>query len=320
MSKSTLGAIALMVGLTLAVSGVAQRPDRGEGRERRGAPQRDGRGPGQADVNGDGKVSFEELTAIRPEMTRERFDRMDRNGDGFLSRDDRPHAEGPEGPRPYLREKLEQADANADEQVTFKELRAVLPNVDKEQFKRLDRNGDGVLSKADRGRGPGRQPPGTQGPGQRRGGARGPGLQPPGPEGLGPRGERPPLLKKIQQADTDGNGEVTYEELAAALPRLDRERFARMDQNGDGVISKADRQGMPRPGRRDPRRGQGTDTPRPRKKPQEIDANGDGRVTYDELHAACPKCPREIFDRLDRNADGVLSADDFRGRRGRPVR
>ena len=37
-----------------------------------------------------GIVSLEEAQAAMPEMTAEQFNRRDRNGDGYLSKEDRP--------------------------------------------------------------------------------------------------------------------------------------------------------------------------------------------------------------------------------------
>jgi Ca2+-binding EF-hand superfamily protein len=66
------------------------------------APQRPGpqagggqRGQGiagrldQADANKDGKVTLEEAKTAFPNMTKERFEHMDHNGDGALSKEDR---------------------------------------------------------------------------------------------------------------------------------------------------------------------------------------------------------------------------------------
>jgi Ca2+-binding EF-hand superfamily protein len=39
---------------------------------------------------------------------------------------------------------------------------------------------------------------------------------------------------------------------------------------------------------------------------QQFDADGNGKITRDEF-----KGPKEVFDRLDRDRDGVLTADDF---------
>jgi len=40
---------------------------------------------GQADTNGDGAVSYDELAALAPDLTRELFAKLDRNGDGVLT-------------------------------------------------------------------------------------------------------------------------------------------------------------------------------------------------------------------------------------------
>ena len=49
----------------------------------------------EGDTDGDGAFSLSELQAIRPELTEERFARVDRNGDGLISEDERPRR----GPR-----------------------------------------------------------------------------------------------------------------------------------------------------------------------------------------------------------------------------
>jgi hypothetical protein len=43
----------------------------------------------QADENGDGELSFEEARKAFPNLTRQGFDKRDRNGDGVLSPADR---------------------------------------------------------------------------------------------------------------------------------------------------------------------------------------------------------------------------------------
>lgn len=53
----------------------------------------DRRGPGplaRADTDGDGQLSLGELQAVRPELTVEQFNRLDRNGDGLIGADERP--------------------------------------------------------------------------------------------------------------------------------------------------------------------------------------------------------------------------------------
>ncbi|MCC6488727.1 MAG: hypothetical protein IT364_14610 [Candidatus Hydrogenedentes bacterium] len=97
----------------------------------------------KADADKNGEVTFEELKAVLPNLTEERFDKMDRDGDGVLTRKDLPKREH------RLLKLLKEADTNGDRQVTYEEAVAVLPNLTQEQFDKLDKNGDGVLSRDD---------------------------------------------------------------------------------------------------------------------------------------------------------------------------
>lgn len=252
----------------------------------------------RADTNGDGAVTFEELSALRPNLRRERFDLLDSNNDGVLTSADasagRGRARHPGNGGGFLRE----ADANGDRQVTFDELAAVRPQVTRERFARLDRNGDGVLTPADR-----------------RGGQ--------GPDGR-PRGHGP----GYREADTDGDGQVTFEELKARRPQLTRERFDRMDRNGDGALSRADRPEGRGPGGygHGERRGHGGPGGDRGHMLQKADADKDGKVTFEEFSDFRIEGTRERFDRLDTNNDGALTPEDIRhtarhrpnGDRGRP--
>ena len=111
---------------------------------------------------------------------------------------------------PRLAQILHQADANGDHEVTFQELSAKYPQATQGAFDRLDRNDDGVLSKADI------------------------------PQ-RGARNRLHRLYEQLRDADTNGDGSVTYEEASAAMPRMTRAIFDRLDRNDDGVISKEDR-------------------------------------------------------------------------------
>ena len=104
-------------------------------------------------------------------------------------------------------------------------------------------------------------------------------------------------------------------------------RFDRLDQNGDGEITRAEIEAASseRAGKRANRRAD---------RMFEADANGDGAVTREELkayrenrnpdkngdgvidRAEFMEKAAERFDRLDKNGDGVLSEDE-RPRRGK---
>ena len=43
----------------------------------------------------------------------------------------------------------------------------------------------------------------------------------------------------------------------------------------------------------------------------ELDANGDGLITYDEMLAAVPQATEEAFTLIDTNGDGALDAEEY---------
>jgi Ca2+-binding EF-hand superfamily protein len=45
----------------------------------------------------------------------------------------------------------------------------------------------------------------------------------------------------------------------------------------------------------------------------DFDANGDGRITFEEVMKRVEATTRKTFDRLDINKDGALSDEDFDG-------
>jgi len=125
--------------------------------------------------------------------------------------------------------------------------------------------------------------------------------QPPMPS---PRGE---MLKR---ADADGDGTVSREEFIKARTAMLEENFNRMDTNGDGKLDAQEaeaateqmrgmtegREGFrrpvgarPQPDGERPRRPDGERPPRPAGGPD----------------------PAEAFDRLDRDADGKLTREEF---------
>ena len=160
-----------------------------------------------ADANGDGRITFEEAKAAFPKLTQERFNKLDRNQDGVLSREDMPQGKGQAGGnRGEMLQRLRAADTNNDGRITFDEAKAAFPKLTQERFSKLDRNGDGVLSMEDR-----------------------------------PQGGNAKLEQRLKQADSNGDGKLSFEEAKAAFPKLTQERFNQMDRNHDGFLSPQDR-------------------------------------------------------------------------------
>ena len=136
----------------LVVSGVVEAQPGPRGGQGEGGPGRGGAAImmlGAADLNGDNAVTRAEVEQLR----RDEFAWRDRNGDGFLDRDDlSPTAQrmselrGGDGERPRRgrggRRGPAQLDTNDDQRISLDEF------VDREGrlFERLDTNGDGVIS------------------------------------------------------------------------------------------------------------------------------------------------------------------------------
>lgn len=226
----------------------------------------------EADADGDNEVSLAEIQALVPEFPQQLFDMLDRNGDGLLSIEDLPATPPFDDPRQLLLRLFRTADADNDGVVTRDELLLALPDWSEEQvdalIERLDRNDDGVLSADDL-----------------------PSF-PPDPAEV--------LLHILRLADTNGDAQVTFEELAAVVPGLTQVQFDLLDRNGDGIISVDDRPVPPV----DP-------IDRALQLLREADVDDNGEVTFDELHAVLPELTQALFDRLDRNDDGVLSEEDL---------
>jgi len=172
----------------------------------------DGKGKGnlfqRADVNNDKKVTFEELKAVAPKMTEEKFKTMDKNGDGALTPEERPRP-------PAMGELIKKADTNNDKKVTLEELKAVAPKMTEEKFKAMDKNGDGFITPEDKPADAGR--------------AKGPGR------------EGRPMKELLIEADKDGDKKVTFAELKAVRPGTTEEKFKALDSNGDGSLTPEDR-------------------------------------------------------------------------------
>lgn len=111
------------------------------------------------DVGKDGEVTFAEVSMSKPGYPREVFNRLDVNGDGVLSQLDVTQIQLVSHETPLMRSRVQKllrsnltrADANRDGEVTYEEAVAQFPNLQRASFRRMDLNGDGVLSRKDRG-------------------------------------------------------------------------------------------------------------------------------------------------------------------------
>lgn len=101
--------------------------------------------------------------------------------------------------------------------------------------------------------------------------------------------------------DTDGDGALSLAEMQAARPGMTEEKFAQLDRNGDGVVTRDEH-------------------PRGRHRGKAIDTNGDGNIDLAELQAARPGMTAEKFAQLDVNNDGLLSPDERPKRKNRGER
>ena len=101
------------------------------------------------------------------------------------------------------------------------------------------------------------------------------------------------------RGDTNGDGAVTLDEFEAARLEAIRAQFARLDADGDGRLT-ADELDQ----RRERFAG------RPRGPLLEVDTDGDGAWSLAELQAVRPDLSAEQFNRLDRDGDGLIRADE----------
>lgn len=193
----------------------------------------------RADTNKDGQISFDEMKAVRPELTPERFNAMDTNKDGSIGPADRPagdrgRARGsrdadPE-PRRQLMQMLMSADTNQDGKASYAEVTTAKPGFAKADFDRIDRDEDGFITAADAPKAP-QTTDQPKKPGAKAAGNRAARLSPE---------QRGRLRERMIKADANADGFVSREEARTGLPNVTDERFKAMDRNGDGKLGADD--------------------------------------------------------------------------------
>jgi Ca2+-binding EF-hand superfamily protein len=123
------------------------------------------------------------------------------------------------------------------------------------------------------------------------------------------------LAATAVMAQDGGDGKISKDEFQGP-----ENMFARIDANGDGVITQDEIGGMKgrggAPGEPGGRRGAGDPEQRWKKMLENWDANNDGQISKDEFQG-----PEQVFKILDRDGDGVITEQEGKQggeRRGDP--
>ena len=118
------------------------------------------------------------------------------------------------------------------------------------------------------------------------------------------------MIEGIMTWDANDDGVITRDEFPGRM----RDRFDSVDANGDGMLEREALERMPPPGGplggRGGRGGRGGD---PARRLRQFDADGDGRISRDEL----PEPMSRMMDRFDTNGDDVIDIAELEAMRQR---
>lgn len=253
------------------------------------------------DQNGDGSITQDEVNA----SVAERFAQADADKDGRVTLDEFKTYRLAEM-QPMKVRAFQRIDRDGDGKVT----RAEFDRVSERMFSRLDRDGDGGLKHLPRGP-EGRGPEGK--------GPEGKGPEGKGPEGRGPEGRVPEGMHMGREGrGPDGPGRDGGPHGRHGMMMA---MFDRFDVNGDGTVSRAEFDevrgqlfAMADTGGAGSFDLQGFDAifasmadPHLVRMFQELDVNGDLSISAEEN----AERTQDLVARMDRNGDGVLTRADF---------
>ncbi|MGD8326928.1 MAG: EF-hand domain-containing protein [Sphingomonadales bacterium] len=122
-----------------------------------------------------------------------------------------------------------------------------------------------------------------------------------------PMNHEMPMHHGMMKMDTDGDGAVSRDEFLAHH----KSRFAKVDTDGDGVISDEEKQAAREAHKAKMAEHHAKMQERRKKHHEEMkaryDANKDGKLDASEREAMAS----DRFSKMDKNGDGVLSADEM---------
>ncbi|MBI5760786.1 MAG: EF-hand domain-containing protein [Planctomycetales bacterium] len=264
------------------------------------------------DKNADGKLTADEVGEDRKRFFDHLLRVADANKDGVLTADefakglkDEPPVQAPpqrgggEG-RGDPAEFFKRLDANGDGKITLDEVPEQAKRLVEGMLERAGKGKDGNLTREDFAKMAQNARPGQ--PGQ------------PGAEGRPPFGNPEEMFNRL---DTNSDGKITLDEVPDRAKAIVEQMLERAGKGKDGSISKEDylkAMAQFRPGAGNPPGGApgGPQFGNPEEMFKRMDANGDGKVTLDEVSERMRPIVERMLDAAGKGKDGNLTLDDFK--------